>query len=311
MVLCGEIMQAAGVLCGLSEHTVLNASRAMTIRYLLFHIGNSKHGRTHFLPSRGAMKAYCINLDRRTDRLLHMMRQFSQQGMDVERVAGIDGTLPEIAATASSVAPMASGQRMSFGAFGCFQSHREAWRRIGASGEAYGLVMEDDLSLADGFSVYLQDGWVPSDADLVRLETFLTRTHVDASSRLSAGSRRLQRLRSTHIGAGCYVLNAATARRLYDYTTEIRDPVDVVLFSDASELFAELVTYQMVPAPAAQEQRLRKESGAPDRLTTNIGERLPGQSRQVETLLRRLKRRLVESIRARRIGTRYVVIPFG
>lgn len=37
------------------------------------------------------MKAYCINLDRRPDRLEHMERQFERLGMAFERIAAVDG----------------------------------------------------------------------------------------------------------------------------------------------------------------------------------------------------------------------------
>ena len=261
------------------------------------------------------MKAYCINLDRRTDRLQYMMQQFSHQGMMVERVPATDGTQSGIAAAAALAQPTALGLRISVGAYACFQSHREVWRKIAVSGERHGLVMEDDLVLAEGFSAYLKDGWVPPDADVVRLETFLTRAHFDALPGLRAGSRYLQRQRSTHIGAGCYVLSAPAAQHLYDSTTVIRDPIDVVLFSETSELFSELAIYQMFPAPAAQQHRLHREAGTANWLTSNIVERfeaeVPAYAARRETVLGRVKRRMVETVRAWRQGTRYIVVPFG
>ena len=276
---------------------------------------HSKNGHVHFTASRITMKAYCINLDRRTDRLQYMTQQFSHLGMMVERVPAIDGSLPEVAAEAALAQPTELGLRISVGAYACFQSHREVWRKIAASGETHGLVMEDDLVLAEGFSTYLQDAWVPPGADVVRLETFLTRAHLDVLPKVRAGSRYLQRLRSTHIGAGCYVLSAAAAQRLHECTTVIRNPIDVVLFSDSSELFSELAIYQMVPAPAAQQHRLHREAGTANWLTSNIVERfeseVPAEAARRETALGRAKRRLVESVRARRKGTRYIVVPFG
>jgi glycosyl transferase family 25 len=257
------------------------------------------------------MKAYCINLDRRSDRLEYMAHQFNIQGMTAERIAAIDGTLPEVAAATALVQPILKGQNISVGAYGCFQSHREAWRKIAVSGEAHGIVMEDDLVLADGFSSYLKDCWVPSDADVVRLETFLMRTHLDMSVNLPAGSRNLWRLRSMHLGAGCYVISAAAAQRLYDCTAVIRYPVDVALFCETSEFFAELVTYQMVPAPAVQEQRLRRKSFDASWLATNIRDKSHNPSRHAETLLCRLRRRMIETLRAWRQRTRYAVVPFG
>jgi glycosyl transferase family 25 len=261
------------------------------------------------------MKAYCINLDRGADRLQHMAQQFHLQGMTFERIAAIDGTRPEIAAEAARVLPTALGPRISVAAYGCFQSHRQAWSRLLASGEPHGLVSEDDLVLAEGFSAYLKDDWVPPDADLVRLETFQTRTHVDARHDHAVGSRQLRRLRSSHLGAGCYVLSAKAAQRLHECTAVIRDPVDVVLFSETSDLFADLVTYQMIPAPAVQGKRHGPETGTASWSVSNIQERFDGEAPadalRAETSLGRVKRRLVEYLRARRLGTHYIVVPFG
>ena len=116
------------------------------------------------------MKAYCINLDRRPDRLDHMTGQFGRHGMPFERIPAVDCQRPEVAAEATKCLPTSLGPRISAAAYACFQSHREAWRRLVASGESHGLILEDDLLLADGIAEYLGDGWVPPDADLVRLE---------------------------------------------------------------------------------------------------------------------------------------------
>lgn len=271
----------------------------------------SKLERKNFLGLLVGMKAYCINLDRRADRFEYMERQFSALGMTVERISAVDGSRAEVAAAASLTQPMTSGQPISLGAYGCFQSHREVWRRIVASGEPYGLVMEDDLLLAEGFSFYLDDDWIPLGTDIVRLETFLMRTHLDQAPKIPAGSRHLQRLRSMHLGAGCYVISAPAAQRLYASTTVIRDPVDVVLFSESSELFQELVTYQMVPAPAAQEQRLHRKSEAAGWLASNIADQTFMNSRHAENFSGRIRRRLTETLRALRQGTHYVLVSYG
>jgi glycosyl transferase, family 25 len=261
------------------------------------------------------MKAYCINLDRSADRLEHMTQQFDRLGITFERVAGVDGDHPDVAAEAAQALPTALGPRISAHAYACFQSHRKAWGQLVASGESYGLVLEDDLLLAEGFSDYLKEGWVPSDADLVRLETFRTRTHLDANPCYAVGLRQMFRLRSSHLGAGCYILSARVALRLLKQTEVVRDAVDEVLFSETSELFSDLVIYQMVPAPAVQAKRLRPEKTGEGWLASNILERfesdVPEHAIRAETSVQRLKRRLSETIRAVRRKTRYIVVPFG
>ena len=90
------------------------------------------------------MKAYCINLDRRPDRLEHMVQQFAARGMSFERVAAVDARDPAVAEAALRCGIGMTGKRMSAAAFATFQSHREVWRRVLASGEAHAMVFEDD-----------------------------------------------------------------------------------------------------------------------------------------------------------------------
>lgn len=261
------------------------------------------------------MKAYCINLDRRPDRLHHMTQQFQLQGASFERISAIDGTEPSVIVEAISALPTALGPRISVGAFACFQSHRKAWKALLSSKASYGVILEDDLLLAEGFSTYFLDDWVPDDADIVRLETFHTRVHVDSTSIHVTGTRKLQRLRSSHLGAGCYVLSSRAAHYLYEKTVVIRDPVDVFLFSDTSDLFSDLVTYQMVPAPAVQGKRDGSELKPTKWAVSNIQERFDTEvsphALRSESTLMRLRRRIRESVRAQRQETRYIVVPFG
>ena len=263
------------------------------------------------------MKAYCINLDRRPDRLAHMTRQAEALDLVFERVCAVDGRDPEVAAAAARCGVGLTGLRMSAGAYGCFQSHREVWRRLLASGEGHAMVFEDDLVLAPGIADYLDPAWVPADADLVRLETFLTRFHRDRGPGIAVAGRHIHRMRSRHVGAGSYAISAGAAARLLAASERIDDPIDELLFNEASALFGGLVVYQMIPAPVVQGDRL-----APDRekaesgwQATSITERYAegDLAAQVapEGTIRRLFRRMREESRSLAAGTRYVVAPYG
>ena len=186
------------------------------------------------------------------------------------------------------------------------------WRRLLASGDSHAVVFEDDLVIADGFAVYLQDGWVPRGADLVRFETFLIRVHVDRGDGTPASGRRLHRLRSRHPGTGAYLVCAPAARRLLDLTETVSDPIDEALFNEASPLFAGLTTYQMDPAPVIQGNLV--DGPLDSWTTTSITERFAEvgvQTGPAETKVARLGRRLREEFGALRDGTRYDVVPFG
>lgn len=264
------------------------------------------------------MKAYCINLDRRPDRLEHMTWQFAELGLPVERVSAVDGQAPEVAAEAARCEMGFIGRKMGPGAYACFQSHREFWRRLLASGDVHGMVLEDDLVITGGFADYLRDGWVPADADIVKLETYESRIHLDAGPGQPAGPRRLHRLRSRHPGTGCYVMSARAAEVLLRQTEGILDsPIDEYLFNEASPVFHNLVTYQMVPAPVIQGDRWK--GAVAGWVATSITVRQAEAQGQVgpltgaatETRASRLARRLREEWRARLAGTRYVVARHG
>lgn len=261
------------------------------------------------------MKAWCINLDRRPDRLAYITAEFARAGLPFERIAAVDAQDPAVAAAAARVPPTAAGPRMSAGAYGCFQSHREFWRRLVASGDSWGMVFEDDVVLADGIGAYLADGWVPPDADLVKLETYNRRIHVATGPSLAAGPRRLAHLRSFNKGTGCYVISGPLAARLLAATETFAEPIDDYLFNaEVSPVVSGLVTYQMIPAPVVQGDRTLG-AARPDWARTSIVQRSEGQdgtggSRR-KTRLQHYLFRLGQEMHALRNRTRYIALPHG
>ncbi|MFA9229776.1 MAG: glycosyltransferase family 25 protein [Microgenomates group bacterium] len=261
------------------------------------------------------MKAYCINLDRRSDRLAYMTQEFARHGIVFVRISAVDGTHPDIAAKAAQIPPTALGARMSNGAYGAFQSHRACWQNLVDSGDAYAMVFEDDLHLADGIGSYLAESWIPADADIVKLETFGTRTHIGKKPDYAAHGRRLVPLRSSHIGAGCYVLSRAIAARLLQETATFNEPIDEVLFNDALAFFDTARIYQMLPAPVVQGKRPGSGASTSSWSATSITERFADGAEapkaSTEPVFARLMRRLGQEMRGSLQGTRYIVVPHG
>jgi glycosyl transferase, family 25 len=260
------------------------------------------------------MKAYCINLDRRPDRLEYITAEFARVGVPFERVSAVDGQDPVVAAAAARLSATAAGAPMSTGAYACFQSHRDIWRRLVASGAPHAMAFEDDLLLSPGLAPFLQDGWVPPDADLVKMETFGTRIHVAAGPGLAVKDRHLHRLRSYHRGTGCFVISAKAAARLLAATDTFSEAIDTYLFSETSPAFADLVTYQMVPAPVIQGDRAgasRSQAWSKSSIEARFAPGAAARRMQKESRLGRLQRRLTEELRGRLNGTRYVFVPHG
>jgi len=269
------------------------------------------------------MKAYCINLDRRPDRLAYISGEFARLAIPFERVAAVDAQDPSVAAEAARIPPMTFGPRvqMSAGAYGCFQSHREIWRRLLASGDSHAMAFEDDLVLAPGLAGLTGADWIPADADIVKIETFGIRVHLARRGEVAvAGGRRLAPLRSFHHGTGSFVISAAAAARLLALTETISLPIDRFLFDPASPGCRSLRIYQMSPAPVVQGDRAAKAGaagggGQEGWAETSITERYHSPDAAAgpgaEGTARRLRRRLREEIRARLGGTRYVTVPFG
>ncbi len=258
------------------------------------------------------MKVYCINLDRRPDRLAHMTEQFERLGIDFIRVPAVDGQDPGVWTEAKKCGVGFVGKKMSDGAYACFQSHRKIWQMLIESGDGHAMVLEDDVLLSSGVEQYLSANWVPEDADLVKLETFEVRVHLSRNQCAVAGPRGLKRLASSHLGTGGYVFSKQAAITLLGETRAIDAPIDEFLFNQQSPFFSVLTTYQMTPAPVIQGDRAKQTTDwAQTSITERFAQGVTAPNILPETLVQRIQRRLREEIRALRQGSRYVVVPFG
>ena len=199
------------------------------------------------------MKTYVINLDRRPDRLEHFQAMAAARGFDFIRIAAVDGNDPEFVARAATAPSRIT--KMPVGPYGiaCFESHRKVWRTIFESGDPHGLVLEDDVVLAEDFGrLWTDDAWIPADADFVRLETYMDLARYDPEPATRVLGRGLHRVRSSVRGTGAYVVSRKIVPTLLTETEGFHDLPDVALFFRASPLCRRLVIYQMVPAPAVQ-----------------------------------------------------------
>jgi glycosyl transferase family 25 len=248
------------------------------------------------------MKVFVVNLDRDTERLAHMQALLGGMGIAYERIAAVDGRVltAEVRAAASP--------ELSPGEIGCLMSHRAAWERIAAGSERYALILEDDIFVAPILSMFADgDGWIPPDADVVKLETTRDHVHVDRNAGGTVGDRRLLRLRSTHPGSAAYVISAAAARDLLRRSAQLTRPVDAVLFELPDGEARGLIVYQVDPAVCIQNDflpgrrdpqlasRISDERSAQRRVRKGLGYRI---WREIRTPFQKLAQGIRQNARS-------------
>ncbi|MEN2785590.1 glycosyltransferase family 25 protein [Sphingomonas qilianensis] len=241
---------------------------------------------------------YLINLDRSVDRLRFVTRRMDTLGLDHTRIAAVEGARLSGGERAAFVAarPRDGKRGWRDGQIGCFLSHLDAWRRIAAGPDAYGLVLEDDIHLSDATPAALADtAWIPPDADIVRLESTGQWLALGPPVSQAAG-RPVRRIRSAAWGAGAYLLSRQAAARLAASDPLLQTPADDFLFNLAGSAIARsLTTYQVVPALAVQDKFNAEdhaiEGFGSDIETDTVNQRLRGLSA--------LRRRITSALRGK------------
>jgi glycosyl transferase family 25 len=201
-----------------------------------------------------AMKSYVINLDRSPDRLKRMTDRLNSIGLSFERVPAVDGRLLSHAEISAVNKPVVGAAAMTPEEVGCFLSHRRCWERIVSGPEAYGCVFEDDMLISKQAVLFLSEdtGWIPGDADIVKIETVGGRVWLDRAVFPLPGTFKLALLRSFQWGSGGYILSKVAAERLLVFTKVFSDAVDYVKFNPACGIADSLKSYQMIPALCVQ-----------------------------------------------------------
>ncbi len=206
-----------------------------------------------------------MNLRRAEDRLKTLRRRFGEAGLSFERIEGVDGRLLEQAELQRRVPADGRWGRLTAGEVGCFLSHRACWRAFLDAGIRHAAIFEDDVFLGENAAAVLgDDGWVPGDADIVKLETTASRVYLDTSPRGMIDGRRVQRLRSSHYCAAGYIVSRDCAERLLRQSETFCEALDDFLFSALSPVFSTSVVYQLSPAVCVQEWGVKGEGRTQD-----------------------------------------------
>lgn len=133
-----------------------------------------------------------INLDRSADRREQVEGELARAGVVAERVPGFDGkrdigTLPT---TYSVTRRTFVGKQLNPAEIGCVESHRRALRMLVEAGDAFGVILEDDVELLAGFRAAVEAliaetaGW-----HLIRLEWRKRGVLADSPVRISTGHK--------------------------------------------------------------------------------------------------------------------------
>jgi glycosyl transferase family 25 len=186
------------------------------------------------------MQIYLINLDRRPDRLEAMTRRATGLGLTLERVAALDAAQVEPATLDHWFMDHGPLGEIPRGDKACLLSHRLAWERFLATGDAHAVFLEDDVVLSEAARDLLaNDAWIPSPVAVVKLEHYGPKGQrvLLNDFRSVAGDFQIGRMLSRHTGAAAYILSRGAAGLLVRQTR-----------------FALPVDHLLLPAIARQEQ---------------------------------------------------------
>lgn len=196
------------------------------------------------------MLACYINLEKRTDRRAFMENQFASLGLAVER---IEATTPETV-DARNLAPLSMkdvGETLSPPEAACSVSHFRAWRHMLDQGHERILVLEDDVLLSRELPEFIAAiERKPTDIDILRLETRLTKLQVRRRREPAPPGFSFHMPLSYEHGSGAYVISADCAARILSSPRRFELPMDDLLFSLKSPYRSEAKIRVAVPALA-------------------------------------------------------------
>ncbi|MEY8689120.1 MAG: glycosyltransferase family 25 protein [Leptothrix sp. (in: b-proteobacteria)] len=176
--------------------------------------------------------ACVINLAEQTDRWLAMERECHEAGLDATRLDAVLGRQLHPDEVARIYSPALNQtlyhQGLTPGEIGCYASHIQAWRALLATGQPCGLVLEDDVHLAAGFTqVARQIAQWDAPWDMVKLigrrhEQVLTSEPLDAN-------HQLVRYRRVPSFTSAYLISRRGADKLLASRVPFGRPIDIDL----------------------------------------------------------------------------------
>lgn len=196
------------------------------------------------------MRAFVINLDRARDRWASIERVFANTSFELCRVPAVDGmalSFP-IKEYSEKLYRTIHGKPTQPREVGCYLSHVKAIEAFLATGDAHGLVCEDDITLGADFEEVLRAAMAHSAHwNILRL-TGLSTGHPMRVAKLCREytlNVNIGRLK----GLGVYVMDRAAAAALVPHLLPMGLPIDHAL---DREWFCGMRAAYVLPFPASQ-----------------------------------------------------------
>jgi len=236
------------------------------------------------------MRTYVINLDRASERLSHMTKQFDRLGISFVRIAAIDGTSMtdrELVTFRTLAENDDRPYRWTPPEIGIFLSHKLAWSRIASGEDQHAAIFEDDVHLSDGIATLLKNSaWIHNSADIVRFETTLQGMKLARNPISQVGQTKVFRVYSGAWGTAGYVIKREIASWLACSPPRVYRPADWFLFHPEAALAPALRIFQLDPAPCVQDQYhpnvdTRRNLGTNTLTPTGLAQTLKTVSRRV------------------------------
>lgn len=218
------------------------------------------------------MKCYLINLDRSPDRLARMDQLLTSLGILYERVSAIDARTFTSEELARYHKQRPNGKPLNQGDIACGATHLSVLKKIADGTDKYAVVMEDDLYFVEDVSILLKSSkWIPSDADIVKLETCNQFTALGKRKIKIQEGRYASRLLGRHWGAAIYIISKDAAQEVLSAFTAGMDCIDNHMFGENSSIYK---VYQVHPAVGVQGSVYMPEN---EILTSDIRPYIPAE----------------------------------
>lgn len=177
---------------------------------------------------------YVINLDRCSERWERMRGQAVQYGLNIVRVAAVDGrTVTEDARVDFHPRSFVThnGRKILAGEYGCYRSHLMALQTFVDSGDAMAIIMEDDVDLNErliGRAMAAVDAVSVTEGSVIKLANH-RKVGFRPIADTTQGDIVGRCLHGPQGSAACYIVTRAAALTLLQTMIPMRLPYDVAL----------------------------------------------------------------------------------